>query len=244
MIDVVIPTRSLVRAQAAVDSVSFAASVTLAMRPEWGFTKQVQAWKGGDSPFVLFLNDDCIVSESAVIEMLLPMADPKVGIVGPTLRCGDFQSNPFAAEVPLDEKGNLPYYIEVRHLIGACLLVRRSLLQQIGGWDTQFVLHCSDLDLCIRAWNAGYKVVWAVRTEVQHEAHVTLNEIPEDERKQILDADHWRFREKYPDESLSSNGVIAQRGFGKAIYEVHVTPPTVGTTKGVDTCLQETLTAT
>ena len=86
-------------------------------------------------------------------------------------------------------------------------------------------------------------VVWAVRTEVKHDAHVTLNEMPVDERKQILDADHWRFREKYPYEPMSSNGVIAQRGFGKAIYEA-VTSPPAGTTKGVDTCLQETLTAT
>ncbi len=194
-------------------------SVVVVVRPEWGFTQQVESgWKATTEPLVLFLNDDCEVDGENLAALVAPMSDPTVGIVGPTLRCGDFQSNPFHAEVPLKE-GRLPLYITVRHLIGACLLVRRSLLKEIGGWDTDFVLHCSDLDLCIRAWRAGYKVMWAVRTVVEHEAHKTLDEMPQELKAEIVAKDEEMFRAKHPNERMSPGAITAQREFGQAIYQ-------------------------
>ena len=219
MIDVVIPTRSLARAQAAVDSCSFASSVTVVMVPEWGFTRQVdQGWRGGTSPYVLFLNDDCVVNDAAIKEMLGPFGDPNVGIVGPTLRCGDYQSD--IVNAPMED-GEYPLYVTVRHLIGACMLVRRTLLEKINGWDTDLKLHCSDLDLCIRAWEAGYRVVWAVQTRVDHASRQTIDEMPHEDFVELAGGDHWRFVEKHPTEELSKNGVITLRGFGKGYKVVY-----------------------
>lgn len=213
MIDVVIPTRHLDRVILPPQD-GLVDSVTLVMRPEWGFTRQVEdGWKGTTAPFVLFLNDDCAVTEINLAELMIPMADPSVGIVGPTLQCGDYQSNPFKAHVP-QEAGQLPLYITVHHLVGACLLVRRSALVQVAGWDTDFILHCSDLDLCIRMREASYKVVWAVRTVVEHEAHVTLDEMPQDIRAALVQQDEETYQRKHPTE----RGVMAQRGYGQAIY--------------------------
>lgn len=220
MVDVVIPTRDLQRAERAARSVKgWADSVTLVMRPEWGFTKQVDSgWRGGKAEFVLFLNDDCEVGEDAMHKMLWPMSDPDVGIVGPTLHCGDFQCSEENAPM---EDGEYPLYITVRHLIGACMLVRRSLLDKIGGWDTEFVLMCSDLDLCIRAWQAGYRCVWAVKAKADHISKATVNEVPAEELEELMCADGWLFTQKHPDEPTNNNRVITLRGFGKGYKVVY-----------------------
>ena len=221
MIDAVIPTRDLRRASGAIRSLDgLVGSVTLVMRPEWGFTRQVDdGWRATSAPLVLFLNDDCQVNRDALWAMTAIMANPEVGMVGPTLPCGDFQSD--RRNAPRKD-GEAPLYLQVRHLIGACLLVRRETLERIGGWDTEFILHCSDLDLCIRAQDAGYRAVWAVGAEVGHESRATINEMPDDERKRLVAHDHWLFVRKHPQEPLSkTHGVKALMALPKgnrAIY--------------------------
>jgi GT2 family glycosyltransferase len=175
-------------------------------------------WRGGSAPFVLFLNDDCEIDEENIEKMLTPFGDPNVGIVGPTLHCGDYQCREENAPM---ENGEYPLYITVRHLIGACMLVRREVLERIDGWDTDFILMCSDLDLCIRSWEAGYSSVWAVTAKADHVSKQTVSEIPEDELDHISTSDGWRFKQKYPDEELFNNRVITLRGFGdgyKVVY--------------------------
>lgn len=220
MIDVVIPTRDPENAVKAFDSCKlWSESVSLVVRPEWGFTKQVDmGWRGGFGEFVLFLNDDCTITEENIQKMMMPFSDPNVGIVGPTLHCGDYQCK---KENAPQEDGEYPLYITVRHLIGACMLVRRELLERIDGWDTDFVLMCSDLDLCIRAWDVGYSCVWAVQAKAEHESKKTVSEIPEDELDFISTSDGWLFKQKYPDEELFNNRVITLRGFSEGYKVVY-----------------------
>ncbi len=220
MIDVVIPTRDPQNALKAFDSCKeWAASITIVTRPEWGFTQQVESgWRGGTSEYVLFLNDDCVMTPEAMQQMIGPMGDREVGIVGPTLNCGDYQSS--EANAP-QQDGEYPVYITVRHLMGACMLVRRSLLKRLGGWRTDLRLHCSDLALCIEAWTLGFKCVWAVQAKVEHASRQTIDEAPEQEIREILAADHWRFVEMYPNEKLSENGVVTLHGFNEGYQVVY-----------------------
>ena len=39
---------------------------------------------------------------------------------------------------------------------GACVLVRRSVLEELGGFDEGFFMYCEDIDLCRRIWDAGH----------------------------------------------------------------------------------------
>jgi GT2 family glycosyltransferase len=56
---------------------------------------------------------------------------------------------------------------------GACLLVRRSALELVGGFDEGFFLYCEDTDLCRRLWDAGYSVRYEPAAEAVHEGGVS-----------------------------------------------------------------------
>lgn len=43
---------------------------------------------------------------------------------------------------------------------GACLLLRRTALEEIEGLDEDFFLYCEDKDLCRRLRDAGYRIVY------------------------------------------------------------------------------------
>lgn len=51
---------------------------------------------------------------------------------------------------------------------GACLMVRRELLQQLSGLDDQFFMYFEDVDLCARIRKCGYQVVYLPDSEVVH----------------------------------------------------------------------------
>ena len=63
---------------------------------------------------------------------------------------------------------------EVNALTGACMLVRREVIEQTGGFDEQFFMYGEDLDWCRRIRRAGWQVWYVASAEVQHEgAHST-----------------------------------------------------------------------
>ena len=51
---------------------------------------------------------------------------------------------------------------------GACVLVRRTLWEKLGGFDEAFVNGCEDVDLCLRAADAGHINLVALRSVVRH----------------------------------------------------------------------------
>ena len=53
-------------------------------------------------------------------------------------------------------------------LAGASLLMRRSVLDQIGLFDESFFLYFEETDLCRRAQKAGYKIIYVRESEVTH----------------------------------------------------------------------------
>ncbi|MER3416185.1 MAG: hypothetical protein C4297_08260 [Gemmataceae bacterium] len=62
----------------------------------------------------------------------------------------------------------LPQLQSVPAVTGACLLVRTSLFISLGGFDEGLPVTHNDVDLCLRAWAAGYRVVLASRALFLH----------------------------------------------------------------------------
>src|SRR5204862_246997 len=65
----------------------------------------------------------------------------------------------------LDERPDEP--VETETMLGAFLLLRRALLDEIGGWDAGFRMYCEDIDLNYRAAKAGWER-WYVPAAVLH----------------------------------------------------------------------------
>ena len=51
---------------------------------------------------------------------------------------------------------------------GACLLVKASVWDQVGGLDEKFAVAFNDVDFCLRVRDAGYRIVWTPYAELYH----------------------------------------------------------------------------
>lgn len=105
------------------------------------------------APYVCFFNDDAFIPPSSRLwlnQLLQHFKDSKVGAVGPSSNVVMGMQNIF---------GTVPYTsFSSRFLIGFCLLVRRSALEEVGGVDASLP-GGDDLDLSIRLRKAGYKLI-------------------------------------------------------------------------------------
>jgi GT2 family glycosyltransferase len=144
--------------------------------------------------YILLLNPDTIVHQGA-LQALIDCAEshPEAGIIGAKLLNPDgsvqrsarsfpdigaglfrntflgrlFPNNPFVRRYLLADFG----YDEVREVdwvSGAAMLVRRDLIERIGGLDERFWAYCEDVDLCWRTWQAGYKVLFCPNAVITH----------------------------------------------------------------------------
>ena len=152
-------------------------------------------WRCGSSPYVLFLNPDAHIS-SEQIHALAQKAEeqPGAGALGPKLLTPSGELDYSLRRFPrlrstyaralflqrllpraswVDEMIRDARMYEASHAVdwitGACLLVRRTALEEIGGFDERFFMYCEDKDLCARLWQAGYSVEYESSVVCQHE---------------------------------------------------------------------------
>ncbi|MEK7526461.1 MAG: glycosyltransferase family 2 protein [Patescibacteria group bacterium] len=53
-------------------------------------------------------------------------------------------------------------------LIGAFMFVRKSVLDQVKGWDEDYFMYTEDVDLCYKIKNAGYEIVYLPDLQITH----------------------------------------------------------------------------
>jgi N-acetylglucosaminyl-diphospho-decaprenol L-rhamnosyltransferase len=76
------------------------------------------------------------------------------------------------AHYGLDEDVREP--VQADWLLGAFLLMRRAMLDELGGWDEGYRHYVEDIDLCYRAQRAGWERWYVPAAEVTHDwAQVT-----------------------------------------------------------------------
>ena len=135
-------------------------------------------------PLILFLNDDVVAqAEGWLNGLCAPFLRPEVGVVGADLRyfdgtiqhsgivlgigdgvghAGRFQlGSPFWPWLGLTRN--------VSAVTGACLAIRRTLFEQLGGFDTRLPDNYNDVDLCLRAQQAGFEIVLSSASLLHHE---------------------------------------------------------------------------
>lgn len=152
--------------------------------------------------YFLLLNSDAFPRPGAVLaltQFLDTHAD--VGVVGPRLvhSDGSLQNSCFRFTTPLQawlenlwitkllpvDSMHSDYHgwdhASVRivdFVIGACLLVRREVVEQVGGFDHRFFMYQEEADWQKRIKEAGWKVVFTPSAEVMHIAGASGKEEP------------------------------------------------------------------
>jgi GT2 family glycosyltransferase len=71
-----------------------------------------------------------------------------------------------------------PHQVEV--LKGACLMLRRDALDQVGLLDERYFMYTEEMDLCCRLLQAGWDLYWVPRAEVVHHGEASTRQVAED----------------------------------------------------------------
>ena len=138
-----------------------------------------------ESEYFLFLNDDIEVFEPDWLDALLEHGQrDEVGITGALLLYPDRtiqhaalhmialgrgrHASKFANE---DDPGAFGRALTQRNVIavtGACMLIRRSFFQSLGGFDEAHAVINNDLDLCLRSLDSNKSVVYTPYAKLIH----------------------------------------------------------------------------
>jgi GT2 family glycosyltransferase len=146
------------------------------------------------SELVLVANPDAVPEPGAVATLREFMeAHPRAGIAGPQIRWPDGTWQPSRRRFPtvggtivrrtplrslrgpysqrdhyhLDERPTEP--VQADWLLGAFLLMRRAMLDELGGWDAGFRHYGEDIDLGYRAAKAGWERWYVPGALVTHD---------------------------------------------------------------------------
>ena len=90
--------------------------------------------------------------------------------------------------------GRLMLRQEMTAVTGACLVVRRSVFEEVGGLDEALPVDFNDVDLCLKVRAAGHANVWTPFAELVHHESATRigHDTPEKKERFRRDAAHMR----------------------------------------------------
>ncbi|MEM6264307.1 MAG: glycosyltransferase family 2 protein [Bacteroidota bacterium] len=147
------------------------------------------------SPYVVLLNSDVEVTPGW-LEPLVNMAetDPSIAAIQPKVlayhqknhfeyagAAGGFLdalAYPFCRGRMFDtleeDEGQYEAPMEVAWATGACCLIRKSVLDEIGLFEEEFFAHMEEIDFCWRARNHGYRIMCEPASVVYHVGGGTL----------------------------------------------------------------------
>lgn len=69
-----------------------------------------------------------------------------------------------------------PYFDKpqaVSAVTAACLMIRRAVFEEVGGFDENLAVAYNDVDLCLAVQQAGYQNVWTPQAELYHHESVS-----------------------------------------------------------------------
>lgn len=144
--------------------------------------------------YFLILNSDITLGHDTLSEMACFLdSHPDVGAISPVLcdKDGLPQRSCWNAPTPLEiiltrnpqmyvfggfhnrghkRMGRISFETprEVEVVSDACMMIRTTLFLEIGGYDTNMLMYCTEDDICHRVWKAGFKVCILPQLRVTH----------------------------------------------------------------------------
>lgn len=157
-----------------------------------GFSKGVnQGARIAQGEYLLILNNDTMISQGFIKEMVKTFdMDEKIGVVGCLImQLGGSEKKVQNAGVMFTQD-YIPYELgleqgditpqlpfndprvhtvrEVPGVTGACLMVKKSIWNEVGGLDEEYINGWEDNDFCLKVRELGYKIYYTGKTYISH----------------------------------------------------------------------------
>lgn len=147
-------------------------------------------WQRARGEIVLFLNPDTEMEPDCVTELARPLLrDQSIGMTGAKMyfpggriiqHAGGIvhpngMTNHYGAGE--EDHGQHDEVREVAYVTGAGLAMRRTVIEELGGLDVDyFPAYYEEVDLCLRARRAGYKVLYIPTAVLVHHESVSVGQ--------------------------------------------------------------------
>ena len=129
--------------------------------------------------YVLLLNDDAVVNPDTIGRLVkVADSDPRIGMLCPTIVSYHDHSREFvgakldwpsATAFEIEQpSGDLPDYVATDYAPGCALVVKTSVIKEIGLLDERYFAYYEDTDWSVRANRSGYSVVVVPSAKVRH----------------------------------------------------------------------------
>lgn len=169
-----------------------------------------------DGEYILLLNNDTeVITVNWMEELLMYAQRQDVGAVGAKLYYGDKTIQHAGVVIGLGAHrtaghthykqhrqnlgymGRLCYAQNVTAVTGACLLVKRSLFEEVGGLDEGFAISLNDVDFCLKLREKGLLNVFTPFAELFHYESVSRGLDDNGEKAERYNRESEKFREKW-----------------------------------------------
>jgi GT2 family glycosyltransferase len=148
-----------------------------------GNNRAMEAALADGADYVWLFNNDAVAAPDTLATLVaLAEADARIGLVSPVVREGAGPDAAVSGCALIDLAG--PFYspsfdlAQAQHwqarfpdriaLHGTALLVRRAVVERIGGLDERLFAYWEDIDYSIRSFAAGFRNVMAIAASIEH----------------------------------------------------------------------------
>lgn len=139
-----------------------------------GMNRGIESALANHADYVLLLNNDTEVQSQAIARLVSAAeGDSRIGLAVPTIvdKRGVWYAGGslsrwtgtvrHGTRIPSDHQ-------DVTFASGCCLLVRRALLEDLGGLDASYFLYFEDADFSMQASRAGWRILYLPNARILH----------------------------------------------------------------------------
>jgi GT2 family glycosyltransferase len=166
----------------------------------YSLNRGIEASKG---IYLCFLNNDTLIVQPDWLKILVDClnTNSSIGVVAPKLvnNASEFgvEDKGFFLKTKLVMRDGLQFprliypdgnqyhviskgktLVPCTFIVGACMLIKRSLISTVGFFDERFFFAYDETDFCMRSWLAGKKVVCNTNSVIVHLGSKTMSTVP------------------------------------------------------------------
>ena len=154
---------------------------------------------GASGEVVALVNPDVLVEPAALARLAAVAQEPQVGIATASVRLGDNPTSMNSAGNPVHYLGiawagghNEPAAQHSRRTLvasasGACCALRRSVWDELGGFEPAYFAYHEDVELSLHAWQRGFDVVYVPDAVARHYYEFSRNNL----KYELLERNRW-----------------------------------------------------